>query len=216
MGAIALFGEKYGDRVRVIQFGTSIEFCGGTHVAATGNIGMVKIISESSVAAGVRRIEAYTGARVEEMLDTIQDTLNDLKALFNNAPDLGIAIRKYLDENAGLKKQQVEDFMKEKEAALKERLLKNIQEIHGIKVVKFCAPLPAEVVKNIAFQLRGEITENLFFVAGNIDNGKPMLTVMLSDNLVGGWSESWQFSERSCQTNSRRWRWPASLCNRRR
>ena len=169
LGAIALFGEKYGDRVRVIQFGTSIEFCGGTHVAATGNIGMVKIISESSVAAGVRRIEAYTGARVEEMLDTIQDTLSDLKALFNNAPDLGIAIRKYLDENAGLKKQ---------------RLLKNIQEIHGIKVVKFCAPLPAEVVKNIAFQLRGEITENLFFVAGNIDNGKPMLTVMLSDNLV--------------------------------
>ena len=141
LGAIALFGEKYGDRVRVIQFGTSIEFCGGTHVAATGNIGMVKIISESSVAAGVRRIEAYTGARVEEMLDTIQDTLSDLKALFNNAPDLGIAIRKYLDENAGLKKQ-VEDFMKEKEAALKERLLKNIQEIHGIKVVKFFQQKP--------------------------------------------------------------------------
>ena len=185
LGAIALFGEKYGDKVRVIQFGTSIEFCGGTHVAATGNIGMVKIISESSVAAGVRRIEAYTGARVEEMLDTIQDTLSDLKALFNNAPDLSIAIRKYLDENAGLKKQ-VEDFMKEKEAALKERLLKNVQEIHGIKVIKFCSPLPAEVVKNIAFQLRGEITENLFFVAGSTDNGKPMLTVMLSDNLVAG------------------------------
>ena len=183
LGAIALFGEKYGDRVRVIQFGSSIEFCGGTHVAATGNIGMVKIISESSVAAGVRRIEAYTGARVEEMLDTIQDTLNDLKALFNNTPDLGIAIRKYIDENAGLKKQ-VEDFMKEKEAALKERLLKNIQEVNGVKVIKLCAPLPAEVVKNIAFQLRGEITENLFFVAGSTDNGKPMLTVMLSDNLV--------------------------------
>ncbi len=78
------------------------------------------------------------------------------------------------------------DFMKEKEAALKERLLKNVQEIHGIKVIKFCAPLPAEVVKNIAFQLRGEITENLFFVAGSTDNGKPMLTVMLSDNLVAG------------------------------
>ena len=87
LGAIALFGEKYGERVRVIQFGSSIEFCGGIHVAATGNIGMIKIVSESSVAAGVRRIEAYTGARVEEMLDTIQDTLNDLKALFNNAPD---------------------------------------------------------------------------------------------------------------------------------
>ena len=80
------FGEKYGDRVRVIQFGSSIEFCGGTHVAATGNIGMMKIVSESSVAAGVRRIEAYTGARVEEMLDAFQDTMRDLKALFNNAP----------------------------------------------------------------------------------------------------------------------------------
>ena len=185
LGAIALFGEKYGERVRVIQFGSSIEFCGGIHVAATGNIGMVKIISESSVAAGVRRIEAYTGARVEEMLDTIQDTISELKSLFNNAPDLAGTIRKYIDENAGLKKQ-VEDFMKEKEAQLKERLLKNIQEIHGIKVIKFCAPLPAEVVKNIAFQLRGEITENLFFVAGSLDNGKPMLTVMLSDNLVAG------------------------------
>ena len=118
----------------MIQFGSSIEFCGGTHVAATGNIGMVKIVSESSVAAGVRRIEAYTGARVEEMLDTIQDTLSDLKALFNNTPDLGIAIRKYLEENAGLKKQ-VEDFMKEKEAALKERLLKNIQENQSNQVL---------------------------------------------------------------------------------
>ena len=98
-------------------------------------------ISESSVAAGVRRIEAYTGARVEEMLDTIQDTISELKSLFNNAPDLGIAIRKYIEENAGLKKQ-VEDYMKEKEASLKERLLKNIQEIHGIKVIKFCALWP--------------------------------------------------------------------------
>lgn len=186
LGAIALFGEKYGDRVRVIQFGSSIEFCGGTHVAATGNIGMVKIISESSVAAGVRRIEAYTGARVEEMLDVFQDTMRDLKALFNNAPDLSGAIRKYIEENAGLKKQ-VEDFMKEKEAQLKEKLLKNIQEINGVKVIKFCAAMiPADTVKNIAFQLRGEITENLFFVAGTVCEGKPMLTVMLSDNLVAG------------------------------
>ena len=185
LGAIALFGEKYGDHVRVIQFGSSVEFCGGTHVAATGNIGMVKIISESSVAAGVRRIEAYTGARVEELLNTIEDTLHDLKALFNNAPDLAGTIRKYIDENAGLKKQ-VEDFMKEKEAQLKERLLKNVQEVNGVKVIKFCAPLPAETVKNIAFQLRGQITENLFFVAGTEAEGKPILTVMLSDNLVAG------------------------------
>ena len=170
----------------VIQFGSSIEFCGGTHVAATGNIGMMKIVSESSVAAGVRRIEAYTGARVEEMLDAFQDTMRDLKALFNNAPDLSGAIRKYIEENAGLKKQ-VEDFMKEKEAQLKEKLLQNIQEVNGTKVIKFCAAMiPADTVKNIAFQLRGEITENLFFVAGTVFEGKPMLTVMLSDNLVAG------------------------------
>ena len=162
LGAIALFGEKYGDHVRVIQFGSSVEFCGGTHVAATGNIGMV-----------------------EELMNTIEDTLHDLKALFNNAPDLAGTIRKYIDENAGLKKQ-VEDFMKEKEAQLKERLLKNVQEVNGVKVIKFCAPLPAETVKNIAFQLRGQITENLFFVAGTEAEGKPMLTVMLSDNLVAG------------------------------
>ena len=186
LGAIALFGEKYGDHVRVIQFGSSIEFCGGTHVAATGNIGMVKIISESSVAAGVRRIEAYTGARVEQMLDTFQDTMRDLKALFNNAPDLSGAIRKYIEENAGLKKQ-VEDFMKEKEVQLKERLLKEMKEVNGVKVIKFCAPgIPADMVKNIAFQLRGQIADNLFFVAGTAFEGKPMLTVMLSDNLVPG------------------------------
>ena len=167
LGAIALFGEKYGDHVRVIQFGSSIEFCGGTHVAATGNIGMVKIISESSVAAGVRRIEAYTGARVEGLVDTLQDTIRNLRALFNNAPDLGETVRKYIEENAGLKKQ-VEEFMKE----------------NGVKLIKFCAPLPAETVKNIAFQLRSQITENLFFVAGTEFEGKPMLTVMLSDNLV--------------------------------
>ena len=183
LGAIALFGEKYGDRVRVIQFDSSIEFCGGTHVAATGSIGMLKIVSESSVAAGVRRIEAFTGARVEELLDNIQDTLSSLKALFNNAPDLTAAIRKHIDENAGLK-QQIENFMKEKESALKEKLLQNVKEVNGVKLVKFCAPLPTETVKNVAFQLRGEVTENLFFVAGTVDHEKATLTVMLSDNLV--------------------------------
>ena len=186
LGAIALFGEKYGDHVRVIQFGSSVEFCGGTHVAATGNIGMVKIVSESSVAAGVRRIEAYTGARVEEMLDNFQDTLRDLRGLFNNAPDLSGAIHKYIEENAGLKKQ-LEEYMKEKESQLKERLLQSIKDMNGVKVIKFCAHMmPAETIKNIAFQLRGEITENLFFVAGTVFEGKPTLTVMLSDNLVAG------------------------------
>ena len=183
LGAIALFGEKYGDEVRVVQFGSSIEFCGGTHVSATGKIGMVKIISESSVAAGVRRIEAITGAKVEEMLDAVQDTMNDLKALFNNAPDLKSAIAKYIDENAGLKKQ-VEEFMKEKEATVKAKLIDNAKEIHGVKVIKSVLPMPADAVKNIAFQLKGQFTENLFIVIGSVHEGKPMLTVMMSDDQV--------------------------------
>lgn len=185
LGAIALFGEKYGDEVRVIAFGSSVEFCGGIHVTATGNIGMMKIISESSVAAGVRRIEAYTGVKVEDMLDSIQDTLTELKSLFNNVPDLSSTIHKFIEENAGLKKQ-VDDFMKERQTIIKDKLLKSIQEINGIKLIKMILPMPTEIVKNIAFQLRGEITENLVFVAGTEEAGKPMLTVMISENLVEG------------------------------
>ena len=183
LGAIALFGEKYGDEVRVVQFGSSIEFCGGTHVSATGKIGMMKITSESSVAAGVRRIEAITGAKVEEMMNTIEDTMTELRQLFNNAPDLRVAIRKYIDENAGLKKQ-VETFMKEKEAQIKAKLLESAKDIHGVKVIKAILPMPADMVKNIAFQLKGEVSANLFVAIGSVDNGKPMLTVMLSDDLV--------------------------------
>lgn len=183
MGAIALFGEKYGDNVRVIQFGSSVEFCGGTHVPATGNIGMMKIVSESSVAAGVRRIEACTGKQVENLLDTVQDTLKAVKAAFNNAPDIIVAVQKYLEENSGLKKQ-VESFLKEKEVNVKRRLLERITEVDGVKVIRTVMNVPAEMIKNIAFQLRGEITESLFFVAGTTDNDKPMLTVMISDDLV--------------------------------
>lgn len=183
MGAIALFGEKYGDEVRVIQFGSSIEFCGGIHANSTGNIGIMKIVSESSIAAGIRRIEAITGERVEELIDTFQDTVSELRSLFNNAPDLSATIRKYLDENAGLKKQ-VEDFMKEKQSVLKDKLKQCIEEINGVKVIRFVGPMPADSIKNIAFQLRGEITDNLFFVAGTVDGQKPLLTVMVSDNLV--------------------------------
>ena len=183
LGAIALFGEKYGDEVRVVQFGSSIEFCGGTHVSATGKIGMVKILSESSVAAGVRRIEAITGAKVEEAVYLLEDTLNELKHLFNNAPDLKVAIRKYIEENAGLKKQ-MEEFMKEKQAQVKAKLVENIKEVNGVKVVKVVLPLSADAVKNIAFQLKGEITSNLFVAIGSRENDKPMLTVMISDDLV--------------------------------
>ena len=183
LGAIALFGEKYGDEVRVIQFGNSIEFCGGTHVSSTGKIGMVRIISESSVAAGVRRIEAITGERVELMIDKFQDTMADLKALFNNVPDLKSAIRKAIEENAGLKKQ-VEEFMKEKAASLKNELMANAKEMGGVKVIKTVAPISADVAKDIAFQLKGEIAGSLLVVIGSVEGGKPMLTVMLSEDLV--------------------------------
>lgn len=183
LGAIALFGEKYGDRVRVVQFGDSIEFCGGTHVSATGKIGMVKIVSESSVAAGVRRIEAITGEKVELLLDTIQDTLNELRGLFNNAPDLKVAIRKYIDENTGLKKQ-LDEYLAEKAASVKVRLVETAKEVNGIKVIKGVIPMPADTVKNIAFQLRNELKENFLFVVGSVENDRPMLTVMMSDNLV--------------------------------
>ncbi len=183
LGALALFGEKYGDEVRVVQFGSSIEFCGGTHVSATGKIGMMKIISESSVAAGVRRIEAVTGAKVEEMLDAVQDTLDSLRALFNNAPDLKAAITRYISENDGLKKQ-MEEFIKEKEGMVKAKLIENAKEIHGVKIIRAVVPMPPENVKNIAFQLKGQFPENLLVVVGSLKDGKPMLTVMLSDDQV--------------------------------
>ncbi|MBR1720635.1 MAG: alanine--tRNA ligase, partial [Phocaeicola sp.] len=179
----ALIGEKYGDEVRVVKFGDSNEFCGGTHVSATGKIGMVRILSESSVAAGVRRIEAITGEKVEEMIDEVQDTINALKALFNNAPDLEGTITKYIEENAGLKKQ-VEEYMKEKISAIKTTLKSKIEERNGVNVIKALLPIPAAAAKDIAFQLKGELTNDVFIVIGSVENDRPMLTVMISEDLV--------------------------------
>ena len=183
LGAIALFGEKYGDEVRVVKFADSIEFCGGTHVSATGKIGMVRILSESSVAAGVRRIEAITGEKVEIMIDNIQDTMNTLKSLFNNAPDLKGTVTKYIEENAGLKKQ-VEEFMKEKISAVKASLKSHAEDRNGISVIKAVLPIPASAAKDIAFQLKGEVNGDIFIVIGSVENERPMLTVMISEDLV--------------------------------
>ena len=183
LGAIALFGEKYGDKVRVVQFADSVEFCGGCHASATGKIGMFKIISESSVAAGVRRIQAITGQKVEEMFYSVEDTLNDLRALFNNAQDLRVAVKKCIEENNGLKKQ-VEQFVKDKAMELKKGLVADAQDINGVKVIKGVVSMPADAVKDIAFQLRGEYSENMLFVVGSESEGKPLITIMAADNLV--------------------------------
>ena len=183
MGAMALFGEKYGEEVRVIRFGSSVELCGGTHVANTGNIGMIKIVSESSIAAGIRRIEAITGARVEETIYSLQDSLKEIATLFNNAPNLIQAIHKAIDENAELRKQ-TEEYVKEKMADMKERMLKTAENVNGMKLIRFIGPMPADVVKGIAFMLRNEVAEGLAFVAATKDNDKPLLTVMFSNDVV--------------------------------
>jgi alanyl-tRNA synthetase len=183
MGAIALFGEKYSDEVRVVQFGRSIEFCGGVHAQRTGHIGVFRIVSESSVAAGVRRIEALTGLQVELLMDKAQDMLADLRALLNNVPDLSAAIRKSIDENAELKKQ-IESHLHEKQGEWKAKLLKEVKQIGDAQVVTLQAPIPASVVKDLAFQVVSELGEQTAFLACTIDEGKPMLTVMLGKGLV--------------------------------
>ena len=182
LGAIALFGEKYGDKVRVVQFGSSIEFCGGCHVRSTGQIGMVRIMSESSIAAGVRRIEAITGKAVEEHIDKLQDMVTGLRSLFNNAPDLVGTIQKAIADNAELRKQ-VEDVMRERAADLKKQMLSEQKEINGLKVLKAITPLGPEFVKDIAFQLRSEV-ENSIVVIGSVAGGKPLLTAAASDGAV--------------------------------
>ena len=182
LGAIALFGEKYGDKVRVIQFGSSVEFCGGCHASSTGCIGMVRIVSESSVAAGVRRIEAITGKAVEEQMDKLQDMITSLRGLFNNAPDLMGTIQKAISDNAELKKQ-VEDTMRERASELKKQMIAEQKEINGMKVLRAITPLGAEFVKDIAFQLRAEV-ENSIVVIGSMAGGKPLLTAAASDSAV--------------------------------
>ena len=183
MGAMALFGEKYGDRVRVIKYGDSVELCGGTHVCNTGNIGMVRIVSESSIAAGIRRIEAVTGARVEEMLDTIQDTMGHIKEMLNNAPDAVAALQKSLAENAELKKQ-VDDYMKQRIAILTQQLIAEGKTVDGLKVITLTGRRIPDIVKGVALAIKAECPEATAFLAATEHEGKPMLTVMLSEDIV--------------------------------
>lgn len=187
LGAIALFGEKYGDRVRVVQFDKSVEFCGGCHVKSTGRIGMFRIVSESSVAAGVRRIEAITGEVAEESVYAMENMLNDLKGFFNNAKDLTAAIRKTIDENDGLKKQ-VDAYVKERLATLRDKLVNSATEQAGVRLVQTVIPtsVAPDAVKDLAFQISNILPENTLVVIGSTHEGKPLLTVMISKDLVAG------------------------------
>ena len=184
MGAMALFGEKYGDKVRVVKFGQSCELCGGTHAAATGQIGFFKITAESAIAAGVRRIEATTGVYAEIIVDGMETSLRIAKAFFNNAPDLAAAIQKMVEENEAYKKQ-MDEIVKEKTITLKNSFKEVAKEQNGIKLVVVDYSMDPAMLKNAAFMLQKE-TEKFAIVAAFEFAGKPQLLVMYSEDLVKG------------------------------
>lgn len=184
MGAMALFGEKYGDEVRVVKYGPSVELCGGTHVANTGAIGMIRIVSESSIAAGIRRIEAVTGSNVEALMDRNADMLQGIAAMFNNVPDLMGALRKALDENADLRRQ-MQDAMVERANSTARQLIAAATTTNGVTVAGLTGTYPADFVKTVAMAVRRDSPANTAFVAATSDiAGKPLLTVALTDDLV--------------------------------
>ena len=184
MGAMALFGEKYGDDVRVIKYGPSIELCGGCHVPSTGKIGSVRIVMETSVAAGVRRIEAVTASKADELYYAQQDMLTGLRGLFNNAPDLAGAIHRSIEENAGLKKQ-IEEFMAEKVARFRDELINRAEDYNGIKLVRLQGEMSPDMIRGVMPLLRGKFTDVKFAVVGATQyEGKPTIAVFLSQPLV--------------------------------
>ncbi|ULB35123.1 MULTISPECIES: alanine--tRNA ligase [Proteiniphilum] len=183
-GAIALFGEKYGDDVRTVRFGSSIELCGGTHISSTGRIGTFRIISESAISAGVRRIEALTAKVCEDYLYAKEDALYEIKNLLNNVPDVMQGIHRMLSDNEDMKKQ-LQEYVKEKTEQLKQMIIDKKQEVNGVILFKIILPMgSAEVMKDIAYQLKGQFPEKMLFVGATVSSGKPSLTVMLSDDLV--------------------------------
>lgn len=182
MGAMALFSEKYGDRVRVIRFGDSIELCGGTHIKSTGRIGMFKILSESAVAAGVRRIEAVTGEEFEKYMNAIIDSMKSIHSLFEKSPDLYLSIKKTIEENTALK-DRLEDFQKKEVGNLYDKIKHNPTQISGVNYYEAILPLSAEAMKDLAFRFRNN-KEDFCFAGATIISDKPTLTIMLSDSLV--------------------------------
>ncbi len=183
LGAIALFGEKYGDKVRVVRFGPSCEFCGGIHASSTGRIGFFKIISESSVAAGIRRIEAKTGRECEDLLYVMEDHIKAIKALFNNARDLEGVIQKYIEEHDTMKKE-IEQFQAQAVERTKNYLMTEIQQINGVNVITRVVDMPPASAKDLVFQLRAAVEPPFLCAIGSRFQDKPMLSIMLSDDLV--------------------------------
>ena len=183
MGAVALFGEKYGDKVRVVRFGPSCEFCGGIHAKSTGRIGLFKILSESSVAAGVRRFEAITGRQCEEAMYAIEDTVKAIRSLFNNAKDLKGVIEKYMNEHDTMRKE-IEQFQAQAVQRTKDELIRRAETVNGVTVIKAVLPIDGNAAKDLVFKIREAIPSHLLCVIGSTAQQKPLLSVMLSEDMV--------------------------------